>query len=405
MKRAIRVIPLDQTDNYTGEFHTAIKNQVNYHMRTFNRLMAGLLIGVLVSCSGAPDNSPEAKRKQLAAYKQELHELETKISKLEAELDSAGKKEFVNVKTLEIIPRRFDHFIEVTGNVEADEEVNVSPESAGKIMEILVSEGEHVQKGTVMARLNTDMLDRSMEETRISLDLASTTFERQKNLWDQKIGSELQFLQAKSNKESLERRLESLQAQKEMAVVKAPVDGVVDVIFQKKGEIGSPQVPFAKVVNIRRLKIYGDVAESYLTSIRKGDQVDIRFPAVGKNVKAPISQVGNYIDPNNRTFRIRIDITNGDGLIKPNMVAVLGIRDYTSETAVVIPTLLIKQDFRGSYLYIAKEAGGGFKAEKVYVKTGMTNNNMTEVSEGLESGMRVISEGFDQVIDGTAIRI
>ncbi|MGD9557426.1 MAG: efflux RND transporter periplasmic adaptor subunit [Mangrovibacterium sp.] len=373
--------------------------------KTTNRLFAAVLILVLASCSAGPDNSIETKRKQLAADKKQLHELETKIAKLEAELDSSAKKEFVNVKTLEIIPRRFDHFIEVTGNVEADEEVNVSPESAGKIMEILVSEGEHVQKGTVMARLNTDMLDRSMEETRISLDLASTTFERQKNLWDQKIGSELQFLQAKSNKESLERRLESLQAQKEMAVVKAPVDGVVDVIFQKKGEIGSPQVPFAKVVNIRRLKIYGDVAESYLTSIRKGDQVDIRFPAVGKNVKAPISQVGNYIDPNNRTFRIRIDITNGDGLIKPNMVAVLGIRDYTSESAVVIPTLLIKQDFRGSYLYVAKAADGGFKAEKVYVKTGMTNNNMTEVSEGLESGMRVISEGFDQVIDGTAIRI
>lgn len=380
------------------QVHTGIQ-------KTTNRLFAAVLILVLASCSAGPDNSVEAKRKQLAADKKQLHELETKIAQLEAELDSSAKEEFVNVKTLEIIPRRFDHYIEVTGNVEADEEVNVSPESAGKIMEILVSEGEHVQKGTVMARLNTDMLDRSIEETRISLDLASTTFERQKNLWDQKIGSELQFLQAKSNKESLERRLESLQAQKEMAVVKAPVDGVVDVIFQKKGEIGSPQVPFAKVVNIRKLKIYGDVAESYLTSIRKGDPVDIRFPAVGKDVKAPISQVGNYIDPNNRTFRIRIDITNGDGLIKPNMVAVLGIRDYTSQSAVVIPTLLIKQDFRGSYLYIAKAADGGFKAEKVYVKTGMTNNNMTEVSEGLESGMRVISEGFDQVIDGTAIRI
>jgi len=405
MKRALRVIPLGQTDNYTGEFPTAIKNQVNHHMKTLNRLIAALLIGVLVSCSGAPDNSPEAKRKQLAAYKQELHELENKIVKLQAELDSARKIEYVNIKTLDVIPRRFEHFFEVTGNVEADEEVNVSPESSGKIMDILVREGQQVAKGTVLATLNTDMLNQSIEETRISLELATTTFERQKNLWDQKIGSELQFLQAKSNEESLERRLESLQAQKEMTVIKSPVDGVVDIIYQKNGEIGNPQTPFAKVVNIKRLKIYGDIAETYLTKIRKGDPVNVQFPAISKKVKASITQVGNFIDPNNRTFRIRIDLLNPDGMIKPNMVAMLELRDYVSDSAIVVPSLVIKQDFRGSYTYIVNGSDSIQRAEKIYVKTGVSNNNMAEVTEGLKPGMKVISEGFDQVIDGSAVKL
>jgi len=382
-----------------------MKTQTLIVMKALNRLFAGLLILVLVSCSGSPDNSPEAKRKQLTVYKQELNDLENKISQLETELDSARKVEYVSVKTLDVVPRRFEHFIEIIGNVEADQEVNVSPESSGKIMDILVREGQQVAKGTVLATLNTDMLNQSMEETRISLDLATTTFQRQKNLWDQKIGSELQFLQAKSNKESLERRLESLQAQKEMTVIKSPVDGVVDVIYQKNGEIGNPQVPFAKVVNIKRLKIYSDISETYLSMIGKGDPVNISFPAISKKIKAPITQIGNYIDPNNRTFRVRIDLRNPDGMIKPNMVAVLEICDYASDSAIIVPALIVKQDFRGSYTYVVNGSDSIQRALKVYVKTGVTNNNMTEISEGLEPGMKVISEGFDQVVDGSAVKI
>ena len=374
-------------------------------MKTLNQLFAGALIVVLAACSGAPDNTPEAKRKQLTVYKQELHDLENKISQLEAELDSARKIEYVNVKILEVVPRRFEHFFEVTGNVEADQEVNVSPESSGKIMDILVREGQQVGKGAILATLNTDMLNQNIEETRISLDLATTTFERQKNLWDQKVGSELQFLQAKSNKESLQRRLESLQAQQEMTVIKSPVDGIVDIIYQKNGEIGNPQTPFAKVVNIKRLKIYGDIAETYLTRVRKGDPVNIQFPAISKNAKASVTQVGNFIDPNNRTFRIRIDLSNPDGMIKPNMVAILELRDYVSDSAIVVPSLVIKQDFRGNYTYIVNGSDSIQRAEKIYVKTGVSNNNMDEVTEGLKPGMRVISEGFDQVVDGSAVKL
>ncbi|RKD92501.1 efflux RND transporter periplasmic adaptor subunit [Mangrovibacterium diazotrophicum] len=380
-----------------------MKTNTPYIMKKINLLFIAGIGLLMASCSGTPDNSPEAKRKQLAQYKSEVQALEEKITALEDELDEMSDIEYVNIKTTEAQPQLFEHFIEVTGKVEADQEVNVSPEGSGIITDILVSEGQYVTKGTTLATLNTDMLDKSIAEARISLDLANTTFERQQNLWDQKIGSEMQYLQAKTSKESQESRLESLLAQKEMAEVKAPVDGTVDVIFQKRGEIAGPQIPFAKVVNIKKIKIYGDVAESYLTKVDKNEEVFIDFPAIGRQAKSRIEQIGNYIDPNNRTFRVRVDLSNPDNLIKPNMISILKIRDYVADSAIVIPSLLIKHDFKGEYTFIVDASGDVKKAKKVYIKSGVSNNNMTEVTEGIEPGMTIISEGFDQVIDGTPV--
>ncbi|MFV0377343.1 MAG: efflux RND transporter periplasmic adaptor subunit [Mangrovibacterium sp.] len=372
-------------------------------MKKMNLPAITALALLLASCGGKTENGPDALRKQLAELKQQREKLDGQIVAIQDQLDANKAIEYINIKTTEAQPQLFEHFIEVTGNVEADQELNVSPEGAGIITAILVQEGQNVQKGTRLATLNTDMLDQSIAEAQISLDLDKTTYERQKNLWDQKIGSEMQFLQAKTNKESMERRLESLMAQKNMAVVTAPVDGVVDAIFQKTGEIAGPQIPFARVVNISKVKIYGDVAETYLTKVDKQEAVFIDFPAIGRSEKSTISQIGNYIDPNNRTFRVRINLNNPDRLIKPNMISVLKIRDYVSQKAIVIPSILIKNDFKGEYTFVVDTSSELKKAKKIYVKSGISNNNMTEVSEGIEPGMLVISEGFDQVIDGTPV--
>lgn len=380
-----------------------MKTNNAFAMKKLNLLALAAATLLLASCGGTTETGPDALRQQLATLKQQRQQLDEQIAQIQSQLDADQAVEYINVKTTEAQPTLFEHFIEVTGKVEADQEVNVSPEGSGIITDILVQEGQYVKRGTRLASLNTDMLNKSIDEARISLDLATTTYERQKNLWDQKIGSEMQFLQAKSNKESMERRLESLMAQKDMAEVKAPVDGTVDVIYQKKGEIAGPAIPFAKVVNIAKIKIYGDVAESYLTKVDNKEDVFIDFPAIGRQVKSSISQIGNYIDPNNRTFRIRINLNNPDNLIKPNMISVLKIRDYVSDSAIVIPSLLIKRDFKGEYTYIADNSGELKKARKTYIKSGVSNNNMTEITEGIEPGMLVISEGFDQVIDGTPV--
>ncbi|MBN1822368.1 MAG: efflux RND transporter periplasmic adaptor subunit [Prolixibacteraceae bacterium] len=359
----------------------------------------------LASCASTTVDDEAAKRQQLQKYKQQVHDLEQKIEALETELDANVVEDIVNIKATEVQLQTFEHFIEASGNVEAEQDINVSPESIGVIEEVLVTEGMNVNKGQVLAKLNTDALNRSLDEMEIQLELAQTTFQRQKNLWDQNIGSEIQFLQAKTNKESIEKRIEGLKAQIEMAVVKSPIDGVVDIVYQKKGQIGSPQVPFAKVLNTSQLRIYADVSEAYLTKIKNGDKVKVNFPALNKEVDATIYRIGNTIDPNNRTFRIRINLNNSGNSLKPNLVSIIKMRDYVSEDAVVVPNLLIKEDFKGFYTYIVKQENGESRAKKVYVTPGISQNNITEVIDGIESGDKVITEGYTQVVEGTLVRL
>lgn len=369
-----------------------------------NWIAAVLMVVVLASCSaGNAGNGEKSKQAELAKYKQQMHDLQLKIDELEKELDADAKIEYKQVVLSQVKPETFEHFLEVTGRVEADQELNVSPEGSGQIMEIKVKEGEFVKEGTVLAVLNSDPIDKTIEQIKINLDLAKTTFERQKNLWEQHIGSEMQFLQAKSNKEALEKQLENLKAQKDMSIIKAPVDGTIDEIYQKQGQIASPQIPFARLVNIQKIKVYADVAETYLTKIKEGAEATISFPAINKDVKTKIQMIGNYIDPNNRTFRIRLNLMNKDNLIKPNMDAVVKLRDYVAENAIVIPSLLIKEDFKGKYTYIAAQKGDTLTAKKLYITTGVSDNNMTEVTSGLTPDMKVITEGFAQVVDGTPI--
>ncbi|HPF51496.1 MAG TPA: efflux RND transporter periplasmic adaptor subunit [Draconibacterium sp.] len=360
---------------------------------------------VLAACSSTKVEDEAAKREKLQELKQQAHDIEQQISVLEKELSVNEEKEVIKVKAVPVTTQKFEHFIEVTGTVEADEDVNVAAETAGIIDEVLVTEGQNVRKGQVLARINTDVLERSVDELQVQLDLAKTNYQRQKNLWDQNVGSEMEYLRAKNNMESLEKRIASLQTQIDLAEIKSPADGVVDVVYQKKGNIGSPQTPFAKVVNISHLKIYGDVSESYLTKVHTGDNVLVRFPALNTEQKASIAQIGNVIDPNNRTFRIRINLNNPDKSIKPNLISVLRLRDYVNENAIVVPALYIKEDFSGHYTYIVEKNGSDVVAKKIYVTPGVSDNNLTEVTKGMQEGMLIVSEGYNQIADGTLVQL
>ncbi len=360
---------------------------------------------IIVSCGATKTSDDEnSKRQQLQIYKQELHDLKQKIEDLENELGSTKKNEVVKVNVTELQSDTFEHFIEVTGNVEALDDVEVSPETIGIIDAVFVEEGQQVKKGEVLAKLNTDILERSMDEVMVQLDLANLNFERQNNLWKQNIGSEMQYLQSKNTKEGLEKLVEILKTQIEMGKIKSPVSGVVDVVYQKKGHIGNPQVSFAKVINISKMKVYADISEFYITKIKKGDIVNLFFPALNREIKAPINQIGNSIDPNNRTFRVRINLDNPDKMIKPNLVSIIKLRDYVNTEAIAVPVLYIKEDLKGSYTFIVDKQNGKNVAKKVYVKTGVTNNNVIEVVEGLIAGMQVVSEGYNQIIDGTPLQ-
>ncbi|GET27368.1 MexH family multidrug efflux RND transporter periplasmic adaptor subunit [Prolixibacter sp. NT017] len=371
------------------------------------KLLLILPLVVLMACSATTTEEGDRKAKEqlLQDYRQQATELKQKIAQLEKELGTEKVDKTIPVKVDTVVPKRFTHTIEVTGNVEADEDVTVAPETAGNIISIDVTEGQHVRKGTVMGRLNTEAIQRNIEDLQIQLELAKTVFERQQKLWDQHIGSEIEYLQAKSNKESLQRKLEGLQAQLDMAIIKSPVDGVVDRIYQKQGEIAGPAIPFAKVVNISNVRIYADVSEAYLTSIHAGQEVDINFPALKKTVTAPIFRKSSTINPDNRTFQVRVNLNNPDKEIRPNLVSLLHITDYKANDAIVVPSILIKNDFNGKYVFVAAQNSGKWKASKRYVETGRNNNNYTMLSNGLKTGEKLIVEGYEQVVDGSPISI
>jgi membrane fusion protein, multidrug efflux system len=370
-------------------------------MKTIVTIISAAII--LTACNSTPISEEDSKRRELQKYRQEVRELQAKIEVIENELSGSIRDESVKISVTELTGQRFEHFIAVTGNVEADLDINVSPESPGIIKDVLVTEGQQVSKGELLGRLNTNALERSLDELQIQLDLAETNFKRQKNLWDQNIGSEMQFLQARTNVESLIKRIEGVEAQISMSEIKSPVDGVVDIVYQKTGEMGSPQIPFARVLNIQTVRIYADVSESYITSIKPGDMVKINFPALNLEMEAPIRRIGNIIDPNNRTFRVRIDLQNRNRMIKPNLISIVQIRDYMAEDVIVIPTLYVKEDFRGKFTFIVENDQETQRARKVHIETGRTQNNRTEVVKGLTDGMKIISEGYNQVSDGTPV--
>jgi membrane fusion protein (multidrug efflux system) len=362
----------------------------------------------LLSCnnkSSNQDDTDNIKKEQLKQYKQEFYALKQKITALEAEL-AAVEEEHIFIKADSIVPATFESFVEVIGTVEVDMDINISPEGAGEIASIEAQEGQQVKKGEIIARLNTTPIERSIDELKINLTLAQTVFQRQQNLWDQKIGSEIAYLEAKTNKEGLEMKLEALLAQLDMSVIKSPIDGAIDIIYQKKGEIASPQIPFAKVINIRKVNIYADVSETYLTKIHQGDQVQVYFPSINRKLKTTVVQIGNVIHPQNRTFRIKMTLNNSDSLIKPNMVAIVKFRDYIAKNAISLPALFIKEDFNGKYVFIVTNNQKGENiAQKVYIETGMSNNNLIEIKAGLNAGDRIITQGFNQVTEGSRVTI
>jgi RND family efflux transporter MFP subunit len=352
----------------------------------------------------------EGKKKQLEEYKKQYADLKVNIDAVENELrgqDAIATK--VNLKLVEtqpVLQKDFAHFIEVQGNVESDKNVSVAPEMNGIILRINVERGQAVSQGQVIAEIDAEPIRKNISELETRLELAKTMFERQENLWKQQIGSEIQYLQAKHSKESLERSLESLKAQLKKAYVKAPINGVVDEIFVKQGEMANPAVPLARVVNLSEVQIKADVSEAYVPSVRKGDAVVVSFPSLQKEIPVRISNVGQFIEPANRTFKVEVRLANKDGFLKPNTLAVVKIKDFEQKNAIVIPTHLIQQSTDGKeFVFVIRQNEKKNVAAKVAIKTGKSYGGETLVIEGLQAEDILISKGYNEVIDGEEVNI
>jgi RND family efflux transporter MFP subunit len=313
--------------------------------------------------------------------------------------------ETIPVETMNVEAETFQHFIEITGVLEPVQYAFISPEGSGQIKRILVSEGQTVSKGAILAELNTAVIEGQIQQVESQLELARITYEKQDELWNEKhVGSEIQYLQAKAQKESIENQLKALKSQKEMSIIKAPFSGIVDKINLKEGELASPGMRMIELVNLNKMKIKAEVSESLLPVIHKGDSVVITFPTYkGLEFKAPVFRTGNMINPANRTFTVELRVDNIDNKLKPYMVSTLKVNDYTLEKAITIPSIVIKKDFDREFVFISEKTDSNTVARKVYVETGRSYKNQSVVTKGLKVGDKVIVKGYNIVSAGASI--
>lgn len=362
-----------------------------------------VLIAFLVSCSQATD-----KKAELEKLKLQHDELAAQIAKLEAEINPEGIKaeqKAVSVKTTDATACVFNHYIDVQGIVDGDQNIAVSPQMPGIITAVYVKEGTPVKKGQVLAELDAQVLRQSLEEVNTQLALATNIFEKQSALWEKKIGSEVQYLQAKAGKESLEKRASTMKEQLQMAKVISPISGTVESVPLRVGQMASPGLPTSaiRVINMSVAKITADVAETYATSIKNGNDALVSFPDLGKDIETKLNFTSRFIDPTNRTFKVECKISPKEVELRANMIAYIKIKDYTNEKAFCIPVNYVQSNQDGKYVFVAKQNGNEWNAERRIVKTGMDYNGVVEIVEGITVGDKIITSGFQGLNAGQKV--
>jgi membrane fusion protein (multidrug efflux system) len=372
-----------------------------------NILLAITLGSILAACSGEKKDSLEGKKEELAALKsqqtatqQKIKELEKEIAKLDPQKAEEAKIKPVSVATLD--RETFRHYVELQGTVDAKNNVLVTPKTGGAVTKMYVKEGDNVSAGSVIAKIDDSILRESVEELKTQLSLITTLYEKQKNLWDQKIGTELQYLQAKNNKEALEKKLVTLNTQLSQSNVVAPMSGVVDQVNVKVGEMASPGIGVVRIVNLSNLKVSAKVSDTFAASVKKGDEVIVKFPDLNKEYRARVSFVSTTVDPLSRTFTIEANLPS-DRSIKPNMMAQVQINDAIRKDALVIEQNYVQSTENGEVVYVVASEGGKNIARAKTVKTGLIYNGKVEILEGLNAGDQIITLGYQDVSDGQPI--
>lgn len=344
--------------------------------------------------------------KKIAMQKNKIVKFEANIKKLENQMTARDQKSLIPVAVKEMLHETFNHYIITYGEVKAKNYAMISPEMNGRIETIHVQEGMRVKKGQLLVSLNTDAIDKQIKGVKSSLELAVKTFNKLDTLWKQNIGSEIEYLSAKNRKESLESQLETLQAQKRMAQIVAPFNGIVDKIFPKEGEIASPAMPVVEFVNLSKLTITADVSEAYVNKIKTGQVVELSFSSIPDfSIKTPIIRTSKVISSSSRTFEIEMEIDNIGERIKPNLVSTIKINDFSSDEAFVVPSLAIRKDISGNYVYTVNKKDDKNIVEKKYVTTGLSYQEKTMITDGLQMHDQVVVKGFHLVSSGVNVKV
>lgn len=362
---------------------------------------------LLFACTEKDDlaklqETKDSLKKEYKKIQEEIAEVDLAI----AELDTTQKLSYVS--TLEVESRNFSHYFEVYGNVEADFNATIYPEATGLVNRILVKEGQDVSKGQVLIELDNTLLLTQIDEAQTSYDLAYTLYEKQKSLWDQKIGSEVDYLRAKNSMEASKSRLKTLKEQVAKTKITAPFSGKVDAIYPKVGEMAMPQMSALRMVNMDKVYIKADVAERYVNSVKPGTIADVSIDVIDFMEEVPIQRVSEYINPDNRTFTVQLDLNNKKNSLKPNMLASVKIKDYESDSTVVLPNRIILQNPQGNdYVFVIEPLEGGEKGKVVrqLITIGSSYRGETEILEGLKPGQILVDKGARSVKAGQMVAI
>lgn len=375
-------------------------------MNTFRLIIPITILAFVFSCSTDKNADKAKKMAELTELQKQHDELSDKIAKLQKELtDSSKIEKKLTVTVLDIQPSVFKHYVEVQGKLDGEDYVDVSPEAAGVIDEIYVTNGQTVKKGQALASMNHDTYRDQLKGLETQYKFAKETFEKQQRLWDQKIGSEMQYLQAKTAKESLESQLSATRKQIDMFIIKSPINGTVEDVNVKVGQMASaanPIPPF-RVINFSSIKVEAEVAEAYSQKVKIGDNVQVFFPDIDREIAAKISTASRYINPLNRTFTIEVKLNPDKNGFKANMISIIKINDYKNEKALVIPINYIQSDPEGIFVYVASKSGDKMIAKKAFIEQGQSYDGMIEITKGLTAGDKIITSGYLDLEVGESI--
>lgn len=360
-----------------------------------------------VACGSKPEQTPATdKQARLDEIKKQIATLDAEASALELELNPEGKEVRSKVVGVQLFPPTvFKSFIDLQGSVTADQELYINAKMPGTAEKILIKTGDHINEGQTVLTLDDAVLKQGLAELESQLAFANDMYEKQKALWDQKIGTEVQFLSAKNNKESIEKRIVTTKEQWDMSKVKAPISGIIDEVMIKPGQTIAPGVPIARLVNFSKLKINANVPESYAGRIKPGNAIKIYFPDIQKEYDSKVSYVSPVINKVNRTFNVEAFLPSNMSGILPNMISILKIVDYTNPQAYVIPINLLQRDSQGDYIMVADSTGSMWKATKKMVTIGKFYNDQVEVKSGLDATSQIITRGYQDLIEGEVLTV
>ena len=359
---------------------------------------------LLIAC-GEKSTDDLIKDKNITELKNRKATIQAELEKIDAALVNGNKtpesEALVSVVTVK--DTVFNHYIEIQGNVNTKENILVQPEFSGTLTTLNVKAGQRVSKGQILGKVDDAGMSQQLASIENQYALAKTTFERQKNLWDKKIGSEIQFLQAQAQMISAQKSVAQMRAQVAKTVIRAPFSGTIDEVFVERGQVVAPSPQgLMRIVNLSNMYVSTTVPETYIGKLKPGTEVDVFLTSLGKTYKGKVRQVANFINPSNRSFGIEVSVPNPDNLLRPNQVAKLKIIDYTIKNAIVVPTNVVQEDGEhNKFVFIATNVNGkSGVAKKVLVKVGKSSNNVTEILSGLAANDVIITEGVNNIADG-----